>query len=127
MKGKKLEIFWNKISLTGCKWSSLNAPGSHAPWNHFLAAQNDMFHSHSFSAALSRDVRPSATRAAAAAAVAGAGRELSSGCICDRGDAAVQSPCASSAKVLRATLGLLGLILTVKSKDKSEEEVHIII
>ena len=26
--GKKVEIFWNKISLTGCKWSSLNAPGS---------------------------------------------------------------------------------------------------
>ena len=26
--GKKVEIFWNKISLTGYNWSILNAPGS---------------------------------------------------------------------------------------------------
>ena len=24
--GKKVESFWNKISITGYKWSSLNAP-----------------------------------------------------------------------------------------------------
>ena len=28
MKVKKLEQFWNKIGLKGCKWSSLNAPGT---------------------------------------------------------------------------------------------------
>ena len=33
MKGKKVEILWNKISLTGCKLSSLNAPGSETPVN----------------------------------------------------------------------------------------------
>ena len=25
--GKKLEIFWNKSSLSGCNWSILNAQG----------------------------------------------------------------------------------------------------
>ena len=29
--GKKMGIYPNKISLTGCKWSSLNAPGSDTP------------------------------------------------------------------------------------------------
>ena len=36
MKVKKLEIFWNKISLTGCIWSSLNALGSYSPFRHPL-------------------------------------------------------------------------------------------
>ena len=30
--GKKVDFFWNKISLTGWKWSSLKAPGSYNPW-----------------------------------------------------------------------------------------------
>ena len=33
---KKEETFRNKISLIGCKWSSLNAPGSETPWCHSL-------------------------------------------------------------------------------------------
>ena len=28
MKVKKLEMFRNKMSLMGCKWSSLNTPGT---------------------------------------------------------------------------------------------------
>ena len=36
MKGKKVETFWNKISLTGCKWSNLNAPMSETPVSHSL-------------------------------------------------------------------------------------------
>ena len=32
--GKKVEIFGDKISLTACKWSSLNAPGSETRWCH---------------------------------------------------------------------------------------------
>ena len=32
--GKKVDILWNKISLTGCKWSSLNAPGTETPVSH---------------------------------------------------------------------------------------------
>ena len=31
MKVKKLENFENKIGLTGCKWSGLNAPGIETP------------------------------------------------------------------------------------------------
>ena len=34
--GKKLEILRNKISLTDCKWFSLNAPGSVTPKSHPL-------------------------------------------------------------------------------------------
>ena len=34
--GKKMEIFWDKISSTGCKWSSLNAPRSETPVSHSL-------------------------------------------------------------------------------------------
>ena len=34
MKGKKVQYFCNKISLTGCKWSSLNAPGTETPVSH---------------------------------------------------------------------------------------------
>ena len=33
---KKVEILWNKISLTGCKRSSLNAPGSETSGLHVL-------------------------------------------------------------------------------------------
>ena len=29
---QKVEKFWAKISLAGCKWSSLNAPGSQTPY-----------------------------------------------------------------------------------------------
>ena len=31
-----MEFLWNKISSTGCKRSSLNAPGSYTPWCHPL-------------------------------------------------------------------------------------------
>ena len=31
MKVKKLEISQNKVGLKGCKWSSLNAPGTETP------------------------------------------------------------------------------------------------
>ena len=34
--GKKVEFFWDKISLTDCNWSCLNAPGSETPWCHSL-------------------------------------------------------------------------------------------
>ena len=36
MKNKKVEHFWDKISLTGCKWSNLNAPRSETPVSHSL-------------------------------------------------------------------------------------------
>ena len=36
MKVKKLEIFWNKISSTGSKWSSLNAPSTETPVSHSI-------------------------------------------------------------------------------------------
>ena len=31
MKVKKLKIVQNKVGLTGCKWSSLKAPGTETP------------------------------------------------------------------------------------------------
>ena len=34
MKGEKVEIFWNKISLTGGKWSSLKAPSTETLVSH---------------------------------------------------------------------------------------------
>ena len=34
MKVKKLEKFLNKIGLKGCKWSTLNAPGTETPQSH---------------------------------------------------------------------------------------------
>ena len=34
MKVKKLKIFQNKMGLKGCKWSSLNAPGTETPLPH---------------------------------------------------------------------------------------------
>ena len=34
MKVKKLEKFQNKMGLKGCKWSSLNAPGTETPQSH---------------------------------------------------------------------------------------------
>ena len=34
MKVKKMENVWNKCGLTGCKWSSLNAPGTETPLSH---------------------------------------------------------------------------------------------
>ena len=36
MKVKKLENFQNKKGLMGCKWSSLNAPGTENPLSHPL-------------------------------------------------------------------------------------------
>ena len=36
MKVKKLENFGNKSGLKGCKWSSLNAPGTENPLSHSL-------------------------------------------------------------------------------------------
>ena len=36
MKGRKFETFWDKISLTGYKWSNSNAPGSETPVSHPL-------------------------------------------------------------------------------------------
>ena len=36
MKVKKLEIFQNKRGLKGCKWSSLNAPGTENTQSHSL-------------------------------------------------------------------------------------------
>ena len=36
MKVKKLEIFCNKRGLKGCKWSSLNVPGTENPLSHPL-------------------------------------------------------------------------------------------
>ena len=36
MKGKKVENLWNKISLIGCNWSSLNAPRAQTPVLHSL-------------------------------------------------------------------------------------------
>ena len=34
MKGKKLENFQNRWGSTGCKWSSLNGPGTENPLSH---------------------------------------------------------------------------------------------
>ena len=34
MKVKKMENFQNKRGLMGCKWSSLNAPGTETPLSH---------------------------------------------------------------------------------------------
>ena len=34
IKIRKVEIFWNKIILTGCKWSSLNAQSTETPVSH---------------------------------------------------------------------------------------------
>ena len=34
MKVKKLKIFWDKMGSKGCKWSSLNAPGTQSPLSH---------------------------------------------------------------------------------------------
>ena len=34
IKVKQIEIFQNKMSLKGCKWSSLNAPGTQIPLSH---------------------------------------------------------------------------------------------
>ena len=34
MNGTNLENCWDKISLMGCKWSSLNVPGTETPLSH---------------------------------------------------------------------------------------------
>ena len=40
--GKNVGNFWDKISLTDCKWSSLNAQGSETHWSHPLL-KNSLF------------------------------------------------------------------------------------
>ena len=40
MKGKKVKKFWDKISLTVCKWSSLNAQGTETPVSHSLMSES---------------------------------------------------------------------------------------
>ena len=40
MNGKKFENFWDKISWTGCKWSSLNAPSTEIPVSHPLLSES---------------------------------------------------------------------------------------
>ena len=34
IKMKQIENCQNKMGLKGCKWSSLNAPGTQTPWSH---------------------------------------------------------------------------------------------
>ena len=36
MKVKKLKKFQNKMGLKGCKWSSLNGPGTETPLSYYL-------------------------------------------------------------------------------------------
>ena len=44
MKVKKMEAFWNKSCLKGCKWSGLNAPDTENPLNHpLLGWKNSLF------------------------------------------------------------------------------------
>ena len=38
-----MEIFWNKISLTGCKWAILNAPSTETPVSHSLLEESLFF------------------------------------------------------------------------------------
>ena len=40
MKGKNVENVWNKTSLTGCKWSSLNAPITETLVSHSLLEES---------------------------------------------------------------------------------------
>ena len=40
MKVEKLENLQNKIGSTGCKWSSLNAPGTETLWFHTLVCKS---------------------------------------------------------------------------------------
>ena len=40
MKGRKVDNFWNKFRLTGCKWSNLNAPGTETPVSHSLLCES---------------------------------------------------------------------------------------
>ena len=42
MKGKKVDNFWNKISLTGCKWSNLNAWGTGTIVSHSLLGDSHL-------------------------------------------------------------------------------------
>ena len=53
MKVKKVEYLWDKISSTGCKWSSLNALGAETPVSHSLLSESIF----SFSAPLSRVIK----------------------------------------------------------------------
>ena len=40
IKLRTIENFWDKISLTGCKWSSLNAPGTDTPVSHSFLGES---------------------------------------------------------------------------------------
>ena len=40
IKVRKVENFWDKISLTGCQWSNLNAPGSETPVSQSLLEES---------------------------------------------------------------------------------------
>ena len=55
--GKKVGKFWNKISLTGCKWSSWNALESGSPVSHpFLSSFTPKFSSSALAAAIRRSL-----------------------------------------------------------------------
>ena len=41
MKVKKLEFYGNKSGLKGCKWASLNVPGTESPLSHPLFGLDD--------------------------------------------------------------------------------------
>ena len=41
MKVEKLKIFWDKRGSKGCKWSSLNAPGTQSPLSHPILKLDD--------------------------------------------------------------------------------------
>merc|ERR1711884_767964 len=48
MKVKKLEKFQNKMGLRGCKWSSLNAPGTQSPQSHPYWEKGNSSNSHNW-------------------------------------------------------------------------------
>ena len=54
MKLKKLEIFWNKMGSMGCKWSSLNAPGTQNPLSHSIWKLDESPFSHYWHSGLIR-------------------------------------------------------------------------
>ena len=46
MKVKKLKIFWSKMGSMGCKWFSLNAPGTENPFSHSILKLDESHYSH---------------------------------------------------------------------------------
>ena len=57
MKGKKVDIFWDNINHTGCKWSSLNAPITETPVYHPLSEESNFPFSAPSSLSLSGVIR----------------------------------------------------------------------